>query len=518
MKRILAPIVALLSLVPAFASAADVAGRRPNIILLITDDQGYGDLSCHGNPILKTPHLDRLHNEGVRFTDWHVSPTCSPTRASLMTGRHEFRNGVTHTIYERERLTLSAVTLPQLLKTAGYTTGIFGKWHLGDEAEYQPDRRGFDEVFIHGAGGIGQAYPGSCGDAPGNSYFDPYILHNGRFEKTHGYCTDVFFNQASSWIETQAAKRATPAVQSTPFFCYIATNAPHGPLHCPEDYIARYKDVAPSLDVAKFFGMIANIDDNVGRMLAKLDELKLTENTLFIFMNDNGGTSGVRVFNAGMHGQKGTPYRGGTRGASFWRWPGTLQPADCDRLSAHIDILPTLAALSGAKLPEGLEPTLDGRSLTPLLSNPRADWADRYLFTHAGRWHKGTDANLAKYAGCAIRDPRYQMVSVRKGPPSPDPLRGRSIGQNLRLDPAAVAAASKSAAPKNWELFDLKNDPGETKNVAAEHPDVVARLEAAYDKWWAEVVPATLENERDEGPAVNPFRKLFEEQIGTAGK
>ena len=174
-----------------------LAGRRPNIIFILTDDQGYGDMSCHGNPVLKTPNIDRLHDESVRFTDFHVSPTCAPTRSALMTGRHEFNNGVTHTIFERERLTLKATTLAQVLKTAGYTTGIFGKWHLGDEAEYQPDQRGFDEVFIHGAGGIGQTYPGSCGDAPGNTYFNPAILHNGKFEKTQGYCTDVFFGQAA---------------------------------------------------------------------------------------------------------------------------------------------------------------------------------------------------------------------------------------------------------------------------------------------------------------------------------
>src|SRR5262249_33446893 len=158
---------------PPRCHADDLRGKRPNIIFLLTDDQGYGDLSCHGNPILKTPNLDRLHDEGVRFRDFHVSPTCSPTRSALMTGRHEFRNGVTHTILERERLTLRATTLAQVLKTAGYTTGIFGKWHLGDERDHWPDKRGFDEMFIHGAGGIGQTYPGSCGDAPGNTYCNP---------------------------------------------------------------------------------------------------------------------------------------------------------------------------------------------------------------------------------------------------------------------------------------------------------------------------------------------------------
>jgi arylsulfatase A-like enzyme len=195
-------LVLSLALILAAAGGAFAApAQKPNIIFILTDDQGYGDISAHGNPTLRTPNLDRLRSEGARFTDFHVSPTCAPTRSALLTGRHEFRNGITHTIFERERLTLDAATLPELLRSAGYTTGIFGKWHLGDEAEYRPEKRGFDEVYIHGGGGIGQIYPGSCGDAPGNTYFNPAILHNGRFEKTQGFCTDVFFAQATRWID-----------------------------------------------------------------------------------------------------------------------------------------------------------------------------------------------------------------------------------------------------------------------------------------------------------------------------
>ena len=200
---------------------------KPNVVFILADDLGNADLGYRGSKI-KTPNLDRLRAEGVRFTDFHVSPTCSPTRSALFTGRHEFRNGVTHTINERERLTLQATTLAQVLKQAGYTNGIFGKWHLGDEPEYQPNHRGFDEVFIHGAGGIGQSYVGSCGDAPGNTYFNPAILHNGKFEITQGYCTDVFFKQAINWIDAVRGKQ--------PFFCYIPSNAPHAPYNArPED-------------------------------------------------------------------------------------------------------------------------------------------------------------------------------------------------------------------------------------------------------------------------------------------
>ena len=210
--------------------------RRPNIVLVMSDDQGYGDIAAHGNPVIKTPNLDRLHNESLRFTDFHVSPTCAPTRTALMTGRHEFRSGVTHTIFERERMSLKSTTIAQVLRSAGYKNGIFGKWHLGDAEPYQPNNRGFDETFIHGCGGIGQDYVGTCSDAPGNTYFDPVIRHNGRFERTKGYCTDVFFQQALSWIEDRKDD------VSTPFFAYITPNAPHVPLICPEEYKRMYKD------------------------------------------------------------------------------------------------------------------------------------------------------------------------------------------------------------------------------------------------------------------------------------
>ncbi len=460
-------------------SAAPLAGKKPNIIFLITDDQGYGDLSCHGNPVLKTPNLDRLHREGVRFRDFQVSPTCAPTRSALLTGRHEFRNGITHTIHERERLTPDAVTLAQVLKSAGYTTGIFGKWHLGDEPDRWPDKRGFDEMFIHGAGGFGQSYPGSCGDAPGNKYFSPAILHNGKFEKTDGYCTDVFFKQAMQWIGEVKGKQ--------PFYAHIATNAPHGPLEVRPEDLARYTGKVPE-QAARFFGMIANIDDNVGLLLAKLAEWDLERDTLVIFINDNGGTAGVQVFNAGMRAQKGTPWQGGVRAASFWRWPGTLTPGDVDSLAAHIDFMPTLAAIAGATLSDKAKAQIEGRSLVPLLENPKAEWPDRTLVTHVGRWDRGKAAD-AKYANCAIRNSRWKLVSAGpKGPKSP-----------------------KGA--KSWQLFDLKADAAEQNDVAAAHPDTVRELDLAYDAWWASVQPQ-LVNEDAVIPAENSFRTLYRQQFG----
>lgn len=459
----------LCSVTPAGAAERGAFGRPPNIIVVLTDDQGYGDLSCHGNPVLKTPHLDRMHAESVRFTDFHVSPTCSPTRSALMTGRHEFKNGVTHTIHERERLTLKATTLAQVLQSSGYRTGIFGKWHLGDEDEYQPGQRGFEEVFIHGAGGIGQTYPGSCGDAPKNSYFGPVIRHNGKFVKTDGYCTDVFFNRAKAWIdEVRTADR--------PFFAWIATNAPHAPLDVPKEYEAQY--AGQPANVAKFFGMIANIDDNIGRLRVFLQERKLDDNTLVMFMNDNGGTAGVPVHNAGMRATKGTPWLGGTRAISFWRWKGTLTPQNVAATTAHIDVFPTLAEIAGAPLTETVRPQVDGRSLVPLLRDPQAAWPDRFLFTHVGRWDPKTDGAQAQLTQTAVRWKHYTLVAI------PREKQGR------------------------WQLFDLQTDFAQQTDIADQHPAIVQTMSAAHDAWWQEVRPLMV-NEQHPGPARNPFHTAY---------
>lgn len=453
------------------------AQRRPNIILILTDDQGYGDVARHGNPILKTPNLDRLFDESVRLTDFHVSTTCAPTRAALMSGRHDFKNGVTHTILERERMSLNTTTIAQVLKSAGYTTGIFGKWHLGDEPAYRPNRRGFDEMFIHGCGGIGQTYPGTCGDAPGNSYFNPVILHNDKFETTSGYCTDVFFGQAMNWMKAVKGRR--------PFFAYITPNAPHAPLNVPEGYEKLYADKATK-QAAKFFGMIHNIDDNVGKLLAMLKEQNLERDTLVIFMNDNGGTVGVDIWNAGMRGSKNTPYIGGTRAISFWRWPGTLKPAATDALTAHVDVFPTLAELAGAKLPAAVKTQVEGRSLVPLLKGANANWPDRIFVRHIGRWPKGTDPNTYKYVQVGVRNKRWHLVNDSK--------------ENV----------------KRWALYDLQTDPGEQTNVAAEHPDIVKLLDAEYDKWWAGILPM-LVNETAAQPAVNPYHEQYWNQYKGPG-
>ena len=462
-------------------SQGELSGQRPNIILILTDDQGYGELSCHGHPWLSTPHLDQLHRESVRLTDFHVSPTCAPTRAAIMTGRHEFMSGVTHTIIERERMALDAFTLPQVLQSADYKTAIFGKWHLGDEDAYQPKTRGFDEVFIHGGGGIGQRYPDTCADVPGNSYFDPVINHNGKFVKTNGFCTDVFFQQATNWIEEQKQSDES-------FFVYLSLNAAHSPFHAPRNYTKKFFEQGMNKQLAGFYGMIENIDDNVGQLMVQLKAWELEENTLVIFMTDNGTTvnfitNGNQkltkfIYSAGMKGHKNTPDEGGTRVPCFIRWKGHLpEGADVETLTGHIDLLPTLADLAGAELPANGQ--MEGRSLVPLLQLEEIVWQDRYLFTHCGRWPRGVDPEAAKYDQCAVRNERFRLIN-------------------------------------NKELYDIDNDPGQKVNVADKHPEVVQAMQFAYDAWWIKAKKGMV-NETAKNEGLPPYVKRYQDQLESEG-
>ncbi|QDV05054.1 Arylsulfatase [Planctomycetes bacterium Poly30] len=483
---------ALLGLLVLIGSEVLAFGSdRPNIILVVTDDQGYGPVGRHGHPWIETPHLDALHDRSVRFERFLVSPTCAPTRSALMTGRHPMRNGVTHTILERERMTLEATTLPELLKGAGYTSAIFGKWHLGDEDPYQPQNRGFDEVFIHGAGGIGQAYRCSCADAPGNLYFDPVIRYNGAFVQTRGFCTDVFFSAALDWIEE--AKES-----ETPFFAYIATNAPHGPFIAPPESRARFEAMGFSKETAGFYGMIENIDQNMGRLADRLAAWDLTGDTVVIFMSDNGMTgagagSGIlgrtaegaelAMDNAGMRGLKGSADEGGVRVPLFVSWEGHFEPGrQVDEVCAHIDLLPTLAQIAGVDAMEDSYPAaqVEGRSLLPLLSaDQTVTWPDRYLFTHQGRWPTGTDPNEHKFKGYAVRSARFRFVN-------------------------------------GDALYDMLADPGQKENVLDQHPEVVADMRAAYDAWWAKTVPMMV-NESAPLSKTRPFHLAHEAQLAQGG-
>jgi arylsulfatase len=466
-------------------SAESIEGSRPNIILVMTDDQGMGDLSCMGNKVLRTPNLDRFHKMSTRFTDFHVSPTCAPSRSAIFSGRHEFRNGVTHTIKERERMALSTTTFVDLLNKSGYETGIFGKWHLGDEDAYQPYNRGFSETFIHGAGGIGQAYRGSCADFPPNQrkesrYFDNVILHNDTVVQTKGFCTDVFFQSALGFIKKNHESK-------TPYFAYITTNAPHGPMIAPEEYKKRFLDDGWDKNTAGRYGMVENIDDNFGTLMQKLDQWNAWDNTLVIFMTDNGqaGRSGkqngkkVDLHTAGFKTGKGSPYEGGTHVPAFWHWKDVLgEGVNINALTAHIDLYKTFCELAGVQIPGDVQ-AIDGRSLVPLLQKPDAQWADRQLFVHKGRWEKGDDPNGSQFKDCAVRTSRWRFVN-------------------------------------NKELYDISVDPYEATDVSGDHPDVIAKLRKTYEQWWTDTVPLMV-NEDAEYASEHPQAVRYNKQLQEKG-
>ncbi|MEZ6052626.1 MAG: arylsulfatase [Planctomycetaceae bacterium] len=412
---------------------------------------GYGDIAAHGNEMIRTPNLDRLHGESVRLTDFHVDPTCSPTRSALMTGRYSTRTGVWHTIMGRSIMSPDELTLAEALAAGGYRTGMFGKWHLGDNSPCRPQDQGFEQTWHHGGGGITQTP-----DWWGNDYFDDtYINEHGEPQAFEGYCTDVWFETALEFINQHKNGDA-------PFFCYLATNAPHGPYLVDEQYSQPYLDAGVPEPMAQFYGMITNIDENMGRLQRRLDEWNLTENTLLIFMSDNGTAAGVARpasggnqapvpqdcapswtgFNADMRGQKGSEYDGGHRVPCFLRWPnGELTGGrDIPQLTAHIDILPTVLDLCEVDKPDG--PPLDGVSLVPLLTGESDSLDDRTLFVHSQRLE-----HVQKWRKSAVMTEQWRLINGE-------------------------------------ELYDIQADPGQETNVATAHPELVVRFRSAYEQWW----------------------------------
>lgn len=411
---------------------------RPNIIIVLTDDQGYGDLSVHGNPVLKTPHLDRLHAESVRFTDFHVAPMCTPTRGQLLTGVDALRNGAMNVSSGRVHVRRDFPTMPEILAANGYRTGMFGKWHLGDNYPYRPQDRGFQESIWFPSSHI----PSAAGYF-NNDYFDDVYTHNGVAQKFEGYTTDVFFREAKAWMRQQAERKE-------PFLCYLPLAAAHGPLFVPDRYREPYRDQTHR--DASFFGMIANIDDNIGQLDAFLRQTGLHENTIVIFMTDNGNPFVEPVFNAGMRGQKTTLYEGGHRVPFFIRWPGgKLRAAGDIGAPTHVqDVLPTLLDLSGVPPPAAAK--FDGASLAGLLRGNARALPDRKF---------------------VIQFSRINDSKPRKGD-------GVVLWKRWRL----VA---------DQELYDLTTDPAQTRNVIAQFPKVVAAMRDHYARWWAGVEPRVNE-------------------------
>lgn len=418
------------------------SSTKPNVVFILTDDQGYGDLGCHQHPHIKTPHIDNFHSRSVRLTDFHVGPTCAPTRSTLLTGHYANSTGVWHTIGGRSLLRKDEVSLASIFKANGYGTGIFGKWHLGDCYPYRPQDRGFDKTVIHGGGGIG-----NTPDHWGNDYFDDTYLEDGVPKQFEGYCTDVWFDQALEYIEDH---------KETPFFCYLATNAPHSPYNVDKQYSDAYRHVEPE-GARNFYGMIANIDENFKRLETRLEELGLRENTILIFMTDNGSsllhlpgfldedgfvTNGN--YNAGHRGAKGWAYEGGHKVPFLISWPaGGLEGGkDIDALTASIDFTPTLMELCGL---DYVPPRpFHGISLAPHLWEgtplpPRDVVTDSQRVTRPIKWK----------TSCVMRD-KFRLID-------------------------------------GTELYDLTTDLEQRNDISGNHPELVREMRESYEDWWEKV-------------------------------
>lgn len=439
-------------------SVFTLLNARPNVILIVTDDQGYGDMSCHGNPWLNTPNLDKLHDEGVSLDDYHTDPYCTPTRAALMSGRYSTRVGTWSVTEGRQLLERDETTMAEVFNSSGYRTAMFGKWHLGDTFPYAPRFRGFDDVVCHKAGGVGE-----IGNPVGNDYFDDTYYRNGKPEAFEGYCTDIFFRETMHFI-----KEGVDEKSKQPFFVYLPLNAMHGPFTVADKYSAPFTEKGLPESRSIFYGMIQNFDENLGKLLTSLKQWNIDDDTLVIFMGDNGTAAGSNGkldsdgFNAAMKGKKGAVYEGGHRVACFARWPQKLKAGgSIDKLTMHTDWLPTLTELCDLKKNRNLN--WDGRSIASLLEGKSNDWKARSIFISKQAdqlklWKPGGN-NQSKYPHFAVLSEKWRYV--------------------------------------DGELYDIRADPSQTTDVAKQHPEVTQSLYAEYKQWFKDVA--------DEGAPYNRF-------------
>ncbi|WNC68214.1 arylsulfatase [Thalassotalea nanhaiensis] len=442
--------------------------KKPNIIIVMTDDQGYGDLGHNKNPIVQTPVLDQIANQSIRLTDFHVDPTCSPTRAALLSGQYSLRSGVWHTVMGRHMLPTEIKTLPESLQEVGYNTALVGKWHLGDSYPFRPQDQGFEHVLMHGGGGVGQTP-----DYWGNTQFNDTYFLNGEPKKYNGYATDIWFDEAIDFIDNNANK-------AKPFFLYLVTNAPHAPFRAPEEYIEPYRQLGLPEELALFYAMITSVDENVGRLQKAMDKNGITDDTIFIFMTDNGsviaGKSAkliqgetkaliekklgqkITTLNFDMRGAKNSAYEGGHRVPFYLSWPngGLIEPGSVDGLSAHFDVLPTLLDLIGVST-ENLD--VDGISLKSALTE-----------------------------GKAIPDRTLTVTTQRVL--NPDPNRPFAVMQGKWR--YVKADGNKDV----FELFNLANDPGQTNNIIDKHPEIAKQMAEQYKQWWQHNTQGGLETNR----------------------
>lgn len=467
----------LLLLIPVIAGCGlsaesrQVKNAAPNVIVIMTDDQGWGDFGFHGNALLQTPALDRLAAESTRLNTFYVHPVCTPTRSALMTGRYPQRTRAFDTWIGRAMLEPQEVTVAEALREAGWATGIFGKWHLGDCYPMRAMDQGFDESWVHLGGGIGQPSDPEGGEG---KYTDPILFHNGEREQAQGYCTDVYFDQALGWIRHQSESEK-------PFFAYIPTNAPHGPFHdVPEELLKKYQamDLSGAFAqptqghplpnefdadrLARIFAMIENVDQNVAKLMQGLEDLGIADNTMVVFLVDNGPNTRRHV--GGRRGMKASVYEGGVRSPLWVRWPAGLEAGEgADRVAAHIDLMPTILEACGVEA-QALA-NVDGRSLMPLLQGNADGWEDRSLVIQAHRGDEGV-----RYHNFLLRTEKWKLLNA-----------------------SGFARETASVQP-DFELYDMQSDPLEVHDVAAEYPQVVEGLRAEYDRWFAEVSTTRTDN------------------------
>lgn len=439
---------------------------KPNVILIVTDDQGYGDFACHGNPVAQTPNMDALHREGIRLEDFHVAPMCTPTRGQLLTGVDAARNGAVNVSSGRTLLRADLPTIADVFRAGGYRTGLFGKWHLGDNYPYRPQDRGFEESLWFPSSHIS-----SVPDFWENDYFDDVYCRNGTRERQTGYCTEVFFDEAKAWMSDRIAA-------SEPFFTFLPTNAPHAPLWVPaedreaiEKIFAKNEDQLPELSpemrerIIRFLAMIRNVDTEIGELRKFLRDQGVDRDTILIFMTDNGSTFGPTYYNAGMRGKKAELWEGGHRVPFFINWPnGNLDgPREINGLTQVQDILPTLIDLCGIKPPQNL--SMDGVSLAAVLRGTGEVPEERMLTVNFSRMPGELDY------------------------PTPD-------------SPAVMRREGAAVLWKRWRLiegtalYDLESDPGQTTDVADQIPEIAEKMRRHLDEWWEGVEPVANQVQR----------------------
>lgn len=445
------------------------AADRPNVIVIMSDDQGVGDYGFMGNEVIKTPNLDQMRQRGMLLTNFHVSPVCAPTRASLMTGRYNYRTRCIDTYVGRAMMDPAEITIAEYLSDAGYQTGIFGKWHLGDNYPMRPMDQGFDESLVHLGGGIGQ--PSDPIGAEGK-YTDPTLFRNGEKTQLDGYCTDIYFDSAMDF-----AKKASH--DGKPFFAYLATNAPHGPFHdVPDDLYQQYKQAefdpillrhppknrrAADLDkLARIAAMITNIDQNVGRLFEYLEGLGIADNTIVMYLNDNGPNTARYVGN--MRGRKTQVDDGGIRSPLLIHWPSKIQPGSAsDIFTAHIDVVPTL--LEACQAESNADVKIDGLSFFDAITSETTDWPRRQIVFQS---HRGNEPQ--KFHNFAIHEEPWKLVH-------PSGFGQQNFSGDLKL-----------------ELYNLADDPQQSDNVADQNPAIVHRLKSAYADWFSDVSSTRPDN------------------------